>query len=134
MACPRSGFCSLLIAGLLLLFGLERLAQSDSPAPVKPPVSGPTRQAIPHRAFKLANGLRVILQEDHHSPFVTVCVVYQVGAFDETKGKSGLAHFFEHLMFEGSKATVPRDAHEVLQEMGAVTSNGTTWWHETVYY
>lgn len=80
------------------------------------------------------NGLRVILQEDSRLPFVTVCVVYHVGAYDEETGKSGLAHLFEHLMFEGSRSTLPRNALHVLNEMGVVNANGTTSWDQTVYY
>lgn len=80
------------------------------------------------------NGLRVILQQDSRLPFVTVCVVYHVGAYQEESGKSGLAHLFEHLMFEGSRGTLPRNAFQTLGEMGVVDANGFTSWDRTVYY
>lgn len=80
------------------------------------------------------NGLRVILQQDSRSPFVTVCVVYHVGAYDEQPGKSGLAHLFEHLMFEGSRGTLPRNAFQTLNQMGYVDANGATGWEQTYYY
>lgn len=80
------------------------------------------------------NGLRVILQQDARLPFVTVCVVYHVGAYIEESGKSGLSHLFEHLMFEGSRSTLPHNAFEVLHQMGVVNANGTTSWDRTIYY
>src|SRR5581483_10864845 len=52
--------------------------------------------------FTLANGLEVVVVEDHRTPVVTHMVWYKVGAADETPGKSGLAHFLEHLMFKGT--------------------------------
>lgn len=101
---------------------------------VPPALVPPAKQAVPHESFQMHNGLRVILQQDSRLPFVTVCVVYHVGAYDEEAGKSGLAHLFEHLMFEGSRGTLPRNAFHVLSEMGGVDANGTTSWDQTVYY
>src|SRR5882724_9444863 len=53
--------------------------------------------------FTLPNGLRVVLSEDHSVPVAAVAIVYDVGARNEVKGKSGFAHLFEHMMFEGSE-------------------------------
>ncbi|MGE0522399.1 MAG: M16 family metallopeptidase, partial [Variibacter sp.] len=57
--------------------------------------------------FKLSNGLEVVVVEDHRSPVVTQMVWYKVGAADEPPGKSGIAHFLEHLMFKGTKKYGP---------------------------
>lgn len=56
-----------------------------------------------NKDFKLANGLRVVLSEDHSVPVVSVAIVYDVGARDEVKKRSGFAHLFEHMMFQGSE-------------------------------
>ena len=59
--------------------------------------------AIPYEEYDLDNGLHVILSEDHSVPFVQVNLWYRVGAKDEVEGRSGFAHLFEHLMFQGSE-------------------------------
>lgn len=59
-------------------------------------------QKINYTEFDLKNGLHVILHEDHSTPIVAVTVMYHVGSKNETTGRSGMAHFFEHLLFEGS--------------------------------
>ena len=56
---------------------------------------------LPYTRFELPNGLKVILHEDHSTPMVTVNVWYHVGSSYEKKGRTGFAHLFEHLMFEG---------------------------------
>ena len=58
---------------------------------------------IPFEKYQLANGLTVILSEDHRAPVVGVDLWYHVGAANETPGRSGFAHLFEHLMFQGTK-------------------------------
>ena len=66
----------------------------------------------PPASFTLQNGLQVIVIEDHRTPVVTHMIWYKVGSADETPGKSGIAHFLEHLMFKGTQsirsATSPR--------------------------
>lgn len=106
-------------------------AAAAAPLPAPTPTS---KHAIPHESYQLHNGLRVILQQDSRLPFVTVCVVYHVGAYHEVSGKSGLAHLFEHLMFEGSRGTLPHNAVQTLSEMGVVDANGITSWDQTIYY
>ena len=59
--------------------------------------------AIPHHKFVLDNGLTVIVHEDHKSPIVAVNVWYHVGSKNEVAGRTGFAHLFEHLMFQGSE-------------------------------
>ena len=65
---------------------------------------------IPYKKYRLANGLTVVLHEDHSDPLVRVDVTYHVGSAREEVGKSGFAHFFEHMMFQGSK-NVADDEH-----------------------
>ena len=60
-------------------------------------------QSIDFELYTLDNGLDVILHQENSSPVVTVSVMYHVGAKDEVKGRTGFAHFFEHLLFEGTK-------------------------------
>src|SRR5689334_60937 len=61
----------------------------------------------PIEQFKLSNGMRVVLSEDHSAPVIGIAIAYDVGSRNEVKGKTGFAHLFEHLMFEGS-AHVPK--------------------------
>ncbi len=89
--------------------------------------------SIPHRTFKLANGLTVIVHEDHKAPVVAVNMWYNVGSKDEPKGKTGFAHLFEHLMFNGSE-NLPGDYFNYLQQVGATDYNGTTSYDRTNYY
>ena len=88
---------------------------------------------IPHEAFTLPNGLRVIVHEDRKAPVVAVSVWYRVGSKHEPKGKTGFAHLFEHLMFNGSE-NAPQDFFEPLQQVGATDFNGTTWLDRTNYF
>ncbi len=88
---------------------------------------------IPHTMFKLKNGLTVIVHEDHKAPVVAVSTWYNVGSKDEPKGKTGFAHLFEHLMFNGSE-NLPSDYFTYLQQVGATDYNGTTWFDRTNYF
>ncbi len=88
---------------------------------------------IPYQQFELANGLKVLVHEDRKAPIVNVTVWYNVGSKDEPKGKTGFAHLFEHLMFNGSE-NAPNDYFEYLAEMGATDYNGTTWFDRTNYF
>lgn len=81
----------------------------------------------------LDNGLRVIVQEDHTTPVVSVHVMYHVGSKHERPGRTGFAHLFEHLMFQGSEH-VANDAHfKYVQDAGG-TLNGSTWFDRTNYF
>src|SRR6476661_7697366 len=79
--------------------------------------------SIPHTMFKLANGLTVIVHEDHKAPVVALSVWYNVGSKDEPAKKTGFAHLFEHLMFNGSE-DLPGDYFTYLQQIGATDYNG----------
>ncbi|HEX4801836.1 MAG TPA: pitrilysin family protein, partial [Sphingomicrobium sp.] len=89
--------------------------------------------SIPHTTFKLKNGLTVIVHEDHKAPVAAVTVWYNVGSKDEPKGKTGFAHLFEHLMFNGSE-NLPGDYFTYLQQIGATDYNGTTAQDRTNYF
>lgn len=88
---------------------------------------------IPFQQFTLSNGLRVIVHTDRKAPIVAVSVWYGVGSKDEPKGKTGFAHLFEHLMFNGSE-NAPGDFFEPLQQIGATDYNGTTSFDRTNYF
>ncbi len=88
---------------------------------------------IPYEKFTLDNGLDVIVHTDRKAPVVAVAVWYNVGSKDEPEGKSGFAHLFEHLMFNGSE-NAPNDYFQYLQEMGATDYNGTTNFDRTNYF
>ena len=103
---------------------------SNEPAPLPSLVE---QVAIPHQRFQLDNGLTVIVHEDRKSPVVAVSTWYNVGSKDEPKGKTGFAHLFEHLMFNGSE-NLPGDFFEYLQQIGATDYNGTTWFDRTNYF
>jgi zinc protease len=78
---------------------------------------------IKFEKYQLPNGLTVILSEDHRLPQVAVDIWYHVGAANQTPGKSGFAHLFEHMMFSGSKHIQPT-AFKVLEQVGASQVNG----------
>jgi zinc protease len=88
---------------------------------------------LPHSQFTLKNGLRVVVHEDRKAPIVSIGVWYNVGSKDEPAGKTGFAHLFEHLMFNGSE-NANYDYFKPLQEIGATGLNGTTWFDRTNYY
>ncbi len=88
---------------------------------------------IEYEKYKLANGLEVILHENNNLPITAVNIWYKVGSANEHKGKTGIAHLFEHMMFQGSQ-NVPKEAHfRHIQEAGG-TLNGSTSFDRTNYY
>src|SRR5436305_13852076 len=88
---------------------------------------------VPYTQFTLPNGLHVILHEDHTVPLITVNVWYHVGSAREKPGRTGFAHLFEHLMFEGSGHVKEGQFDELLEAAGA-TNNGSTENDRTNYY
>ena len=88
---------------------------------------------IPVDSYKLKNGLRVILSKDSAVPVVSVYMIYDVGARSEEKGRTGFAHLFEHMMFEGS-ANAPKGMHNATVESNGGTENGSTHPDFTDYY
>jgi zinc protease len=88
---------------------------------------------IPYEKWKLPNGLTLIIHEDHSDPIVNVSIVYHVGSARESLGKSGFAHFFEHMMFEGSDHVKDKEHVKIISEAGG-TMNGFTERDKTTYY
>ena len=88
---------------------------------------------IPYDRFVLDNGLRVIVHEDRKAPIVAVSVWFHVGSKDEKPGKTGFAHLFEHLMFNGSE-NYDDEYFGPFEEVGATGMNGTTWFDRTNYF
>ncbi len=88
---------------------------------------------IPFDKFKLKNGLTVVVHEDRKAPIVAVSMWYHVGSKDEPSGKTGFAHLFEHLMFNGSE-NHDGEFFEPLEQVGATAMNGTTWFDRTNYF
>jgi zinc protease len=105
--------CALLLCG----FSLVRAAEVN----------------VPIEKYELKNGLRVVLSKDNAVPVVAVYIIYNVGARSEEKGRTGFAHLFEHMMFEGS-ANVPKGMHFATVENNGGTLNGSTHPDFTDYF
>lgn len=88
---------------------------------------------IPYKKFTLDNGLTVIVHEDHKAPIVAVNIWYHVGSKNEKPGKTGFAHLFEHLMFNGSE-NYNTDYFKIMEKIGATDLNGTTNEDRTNYF
>ncbi|WP_322965068.1 M16 family metallopeptidase [Sphingomonas fuzhouensis] len=88
---------------------------------------------IPYQTFTLPNGLKVIVLTDHSAPMVYTSVNYKIGSTFEPAGRSGFAHLFEHLMFNGSE-NVPGDYFTHLRDAGLIDINGGTSFDYTNYY
>ncbi len=88
---------------------------------------------IPYKKFVLKNGLTLIVHEDHKAPIVAVNIWYHVGSKNEKVGRTGFAHLFEHLMFNGSE-NYNDDYFKVVQRVGATDLNGTTNNDRTNYF
>ncbi len=112
------------------LIAVSANAKEPEPAPVSELVKTIN---IPYDSFTLDNGLRVVVHQDRKAPLVAVSVWYRVGSKHEPKGKTGFAHLFEHLMFNGSENS-PGDFFEPLQQVGATDFNGTTNTDRTNYF
>jgi predicted Zn-dependent peptidase len=150
----------ILLAALLCvaLVSVPTLAQTAAPAkqaPAKAPAkSAPAKAApakaapakaaakapavpkpitIPFTQYKLKNGLRVILSEDHTAPTYSIDVCYNVGSRDERPGRTGFAHLFEHMMYQGSE-NVGKGEHMLLVQNNGGGMNGTTNNDRTTYY
>jgi zinc protease len=97
------------------------------------PAAPAARLQVPYEVFRLRNGLTVIVHEDHSAPIASVNTWYHVGSARETPGRTGFAHLFEHLMFEGSK-NVPEGAFDRWLEAVGGSNNGSTNTDRTNYW
>jgi predicted Zn-dependent peptidase len=111
------------LAGLVLTVGV--LAQTPS--------SAGKAFSFPIKQYTLKNGLRVILAEDHSAPTVSVDVAYNVGSRNERAGRTGFAHLFEHMMFQGSE-NVGKGEQFILVLNNGGGMNGTTNTERTTYF
>src|SRR5882762_2131545 len=132
----------------LLAFAVSSSAQTPPAVPRKTPAKAPPQAPVRVAAkpaalvvpqlkfekYKLENGLEVIFSEDHRLPMVAVNLWYHVGPANELPGRTGFAHLFEHMMFEGSRH-VPGSSHfHYLEAAGASDINGTTDFDRTNYF
>jgi zinc protease len=113
------------VSALFMALTLPLSAQAPAPAPVA--------IEIPYKKFVLPNGLTLIVHEDHKAPIVAVNVWYHVGSKNEKPGRTGFAHLFEHLMFNGSE-NYDKDFFGPLEKAGATDMNGTTSEDRTNYF
>ena len=114
----------------LVLVLAAAVAACSAPEPAAPP-------DVPTIAFEkvtLANGLDVIMVEDHRLPMVAVNLWYHVGPANEEPGRTGFAHLFEHMMFQASKHVPPDQYFRILEGAGASDINGTTDFDRTNYF
>jgi predicted Zn-dependent peptidase len=88
---------------------------------------------IPFERHRLDNGLRVVLAADPGLPVVAVNLWYSVGSRNERSGRTGFAHLFEHMMFQGSQ-NVPDNGHFAMIEKAGGSLNGSTWLDRTNYF
>ena len=117
---------------LALLFSSALLAQDVTETTlIKPASTNP--MDIPYEKWELPNGLTVLIHEDHSDPIVHVDVTYHVGSNREAAGKSGFAHFFEHMMFQGSEHVADEQHFRIIGDAGG-TFQGTTNSDRTNYY
>ncbi len=123
---------AVLSSGLALFILLPPLAASGAAKQAAPDSRKPDIPELKIETYTLPNGLTVILHEDHKTPVVSVNFLYKVGSKDEKSGRTGFAHLFEHMMFQGSK-NHDTDYFLPLEKLGAEL-NGETSEDETVYY
>jgi zinc protease len=107
-------------------------ASAEQRAPAPSPARAGTL-TVPYTTFTLPNGLTVILHEDHSVPVVSVNVWYHAGSANERAGRTGFAHLFEHLMFEGSAHVKEGDFDNLLEAAGG-GNNASTSEDRTNYY
>jgi zinc protease len=106
---------------------------SAKKTPAEPAAEKTAASSIPFRKFVLDNGLELVVHEDHSDPVVAVYVYYHVGSAREEKGRSGFAHLFEHMLFQGSEH-VGDDQHFKLVQGAGGTLNGSTTSDRTNYF
>jgi zinc protease len=114
----------------------KRPAADEAPVPASESEAAAPSLSLPVKTFTLANGLKVVVHTDKTSPVVAVSVTYKVGSQNETKGLSGFAHLFEHLMAQGTKSLKPREISHLIESNGGVrnayTMRSNTTYHSVV--
>jgi zinc protease len=117
-----------LLATVLVLVAMSPAAFAQSP-----PATTPNRFTVPFEYFTLPNGLKVVVSEQRSSPVVFVEVMYNIGFRIEPKGRTGFAHLFEHMMFQGSAQAKKMEHVSLIQQAGGVV-NGSTRLDYTNYF
>ena len=145
---PRIAVVALFAVGIYLGTNKIAAAQSKTPGSDTPAnLSSPQTKTVAIQAtnqlkkgytvdfkeFRLQNGLRVLLAEDHSAPTYSICVTYNVGSRDERPGRTGFAHLFEHMLFQGSE-NVGKGEHFILIQNNGGSANGTTNIDRTNYF
>lgn len=120
-------------AALALLASLSASTGCGSPKPTAVPEAEARAIALPFEDYRLPNGLRVVLSEDHRAPVASIVVTYAVGSREDPPGKSGLAHLFEHALFEGVGALTADELLRKMDEAGQVGMNAQTSMDSTQY-
>lgn len=134
MTATRPRFALLASAMALALGGLSLLpGQAQARTPDRAAAAASVGVDIAYEQFTLPNGLRVVVHTDRKAPVVAVNIWYHVGSKDEPAGRSGFAHLFEHLMFNGSE-NYPNEFFEPFKQVGATNQNGTTNTDRTNYF
>jgi zinc protease len=131
----RSAFAAVLL-GSFAIAGCSTPQSSGAPralAAAVPDAPRPASLNVPVTYYKLANGLKVVLSEDHSVPVATVAVYYNIGFRIEPRDRTGFAHLFEHMMFQGSANLGKNEFFRLVQGMGG-TLNGSTRFDFTNYY
>src|SRR6187551_2525384 len=128
----KTPFMKKIIPLFLLLFLMSTMAFTQAKL-VQKVEKKANEIVIPFQKYVLPNGLTVIISEDHSDPVVHVDVTYHVGSAREEIGKSGFAHFFEHMMFQGSDHVKDEEHFKIVTESGG-TLNGSTNRDRTNYY
>jgi zinc protease len=121
------------LLSILLVLLFFTLASPGQAAPTSARAGNPLPQ-IAFQKYTLKNGMDVILHEDHRLPLVAVNIWYHVGPANERPGRTGFAHLFEHMMFEGSQHVGPKTHFRYLEGAGASDINGTTEFDRTNYF
>ena len=131
-ACTSTGQVSATYAAPMIPASAPEQAAAPQRDPTVAKIAGMNYE-IPFTKTVLPNGLTLIVNEDHKTPTVTIHIVYHVGSKNEPKGRSGFAHLFEHLMFNGSQH-FNDDFFKATQQIGATNQNGSTNTDRTNYF
>jgi zinc protease len=135
MTKPSNRMLLSILAFALALSGFNAFSQSKEQSKEKPS-TGRSAASIPrikYKEVKLKNGLRVFLVEDNSAPVISLALIYDVGSRNERKGRTGFAHLFEHMMFQGSE-NVGKSEHFIAIETNGGQMNGGTDVEETIYF